>query len=295
MTAAMELTDRSVPIASGYGRRRVQPVSGVYDECADTGESTRMRLHLSHIYTISVACYSNPPLLTVMDTPVILPCSLNHASHAPLAPHAPHAPLQRCGTPSSSAALLSSFLHRMRRKGALAGLEADPIVGLPAAAASDALPATDGSPTPSVLPVAVLPGSAAQAALGPLVRWVTGQELLAEMLDQVGQCCNELNPNSFLGASSLYRFVFVSCMPVPITPLHSECRDSNSTLQFPHFSHVILLARSSSSVSIGPGIGRSAPPVALTPALGRCLARAGGQAWSMPPWESCRCVVSPWP
>lgn len=97
-------------------------------------------------------------------------------------------PCQRCGTPSSSAALLSSFLLRMRRKGALSGLEADPVVGLPAAAASDALPAADGSPAASAVPVAVLPGSAAQAALGPLVRWVTGPELLAEMLDQVVQC-----------------------------------------------------------------------------------------------------------
>ena len=118
-------------------------------------------------------------LLTVMDTPVFF-------AHFIM----PLAPLQRCGTPSSSAALLSSFLHRMRRKGALAGLEADPIVGLPAAAASYALPATDGSPAPSAVPVAVLPGSAAQAAHGPLVRWVSGPELLAEMLDQVGQCCN---------------------------------------------------------------------------------------------------------
>ena len=146
----------------------------------------------------------------------------------------PLAPLQRCGTPSSSAALLSSFLHRMRRKGALAGLEADPIVGLPAAAASYALPATDGSPAPSAVPVAVLPGSAAQAALGPLVRWVTGQELLAEMLDQVGQCCNELNPNSFLGASSLYRYVFIS--PARQYGTHNATSLLNVEIRIPHYS-----------------------------------------------------------
>ncbi|GAX75788.1 hypothetical protein CEUSTIGMA_g3231.t1 [Chlamydomonas eustigma] len=104
---------------------------------------------------------------------------------------------QKCGTPCASAALLSSFLYRMRRDGALAGLPSEPLVGLPlliapsgssaSANSGSASASSTSSPDSSahLAPVAALPGSQKVTQYGPLVRWVSKVELLAEMLDQL--------------------------------------------------------------------------------------------------------------
>jgi hypothetical protein len=81
----------------------------------------------------------------------------------------------------------------MRRDGALAGLPTEPLVGLPlliapssgSSSAETAASSATASDSSALAPVAALPGSQQQASHGPLVRWVSKVELLAEMLDQL--------------------------------------------------------------------------------------------------------------
>lgn len=77
---------------------------------------------------------------------------------------------QRCGTPSSSAALLSAFLLRLSRPGlALEGLSDLVSIGLPTSKGS--------------IPIAVL--KADEDKQPSLVQWITKRQLLADQLDSL--------------------------------------------------------------------------------------------------------------
>ncbi len=119
------------------------------------------------------------------------PQGLGDGEYSPYRVYMNNVLTQRCGTPCSSAALVSAFLLRLQRDGSLKGLSAEPLVGLPVVArraeSDHSMAPTSSSSTGSgelsPFPVVAMPGQ--EARHGPFVRWVSKVELLAEMLDQL--------------------------------------------------------------------------------------------------------------